>query len=375
MRVAGSHLLASSALLLTWMGVTPPAMSQPASPAEPAKAAPAPIAEPTAATKDDPATPVLEPALDAWRQGKWAQVRQLLEPRVANDGELATPERTEMALRYLADASLFDPTLDEATADGMARRYIIRLMDTYPGWEPPAAVHGPRFYEVWKRIREAREAAQSVSCEAENLVCQADLHELNVQHDALQDRMATLQTAYDDQEVVITERIARSRGPALIPLGVGHFYNGRPGIAGLFLGLEAIAGGAGLGLLINRQTNLNCVRTNGFQRGSLVCTAPSDYSDSEFQEFKQRVKNLRNWEQGLGFAFLGLVAADIIVAQFTFEPFTTQRTRRVPRRELDRELLSPPSGAATGSRDATIRVTPGPAVVPGGAGLGVHIAF
>lgn len=337
------------------------------------------LTEPTSRSAVAPTTdldvPVFEQALDAWSQGQWSAVRRLLEPLVNDGGKLESPERTEMALRYLADACLFDPALDEATGDRLAGGYIVRLLDEYPGWEPPAAVHGPRFYQVWRRIRDARDAAESVSCEAENLVCQADLHELRVQHEALTRDMSTLQTAYDDQEIVVTERIARSRGPALVPLGIGHFYNGRPGLGALFLGLEATVGGSGLGLLINRQTNLNCRRENGFQAGSLVCTAPEELSDSEFKQFGRRVETLRNWEQGLGIAFLGLVAADILVAQLTFTPFTTQQTRRGPRRELDKELRKTKPSAALSRRDATIRVSPAPTVLRGGGGLGLRIDF
>lgn len=353
--------------------------------------------DPPAAEVDEPASPTratapgggsgsdwepdtnkfpLEQALDAWKVGEWGHVRKILEPLVSEGGQLDSRERTEMALRYLADATLFDPTLDETTSDRIATRYIVRLLDEYPSWEPPAEVHGPRLYDVHRRIKSARDDARTVSCEAENLVCQADLDELRRDYTKLQQNRDELQRAYDSEEVMVTDRVARNRGVAFIPFGVGHFYNSRPALGGVFLGVEAVLGGTGLGLLLNRQLVLGCRRDKEigwFQPESMTCTPPAHVSNTQ-------VGRRRDLEQGMGIGFFAVLAVDVLVSQLTFQKYTTLNTRRVPRSELEEELRKPtPQRKKARHRDknasAKIRLLPAPAIVPGGAGFGVRLDF
>ncbi|MEE9386514.1 MAG: hypothetical protein V3V08_24115 [Nannocystaceae bacterium] len=326
--------------------------------------------------RPDPTKLRLEQALDAWKIGEWGQVRRILELVVSEGGQLDTRERTEMALRYLADATLFDATLDETTSDRIATRYLVRLLDDDPAWEPPPGVHGPRLYEVFRRIKRARDDARTVSCEAENLVCQADLDELRRAYTKLEGRLGSLQRAYDSEEVLVTDRVARNRGAALVPFGVGHFYNGEPAVGGAFLGLEAITGTTALGLLLNRLWVLKCTRDpeiSWFDVGSMTCRPPDNISD-------EVVQRRRQLEQGTAIAFFGLLAADILVAQLTFQKYTTLNTRRIRRDQLEGELRKPAPArerAKNREKDANARVRwrPAPEILRGGAGISLHVSF
>lgn len=357
------RLLACS--LALGFAVAAPAHARPPAPAKPAQAEPQTEADSVSA------------AIGAWRSGDWARARALLEPLLQNDRKLADPLLEEAALRYLADATLQDPDLASISVE-LATGYINRLLAA-PDWRPPADTHSKQFYDLYNSLREQRDRTQQTQCMSERAACSAELDELKVKHTRLVGDHDVLLKAYNNQEVEVREKIARNRGVALVPFGVGHFYNGRKALGATFLAAEALFGGVGLGLLIYRQTE--CDRTAGFTSGSLVC-----------QGNREAILARRNAEQAMGLFFVGTLALDIVLAQVLFRPYITVSKGRVRRSELDtgdderrrgaaprtRGARDPAAGRAPSSRLRTrdiLRAAPAPALIPGGAGLGVNVRF
>jgi hypothetical protein len=315
-------------------------------------------------------------AIKAWENGDWARVRMLLEPLLQGDRTLTEPLLHETALRYLADATVQDESLDPNIRTELATAYIVRLLAGSPDWRPPEQTHSIHFYELYSRLREQRDRAKAAECTGEWKACRADLDEISARHVRLQNDHLLLQRQYADEEIEVQEKVARNRAVALIPFGVGHFYNGRKGLGAAFLSAELVFGGAGLGLLIARL--FACSRSNGYQAGSLTCSGDG-----------AAVVARRNAEQAMGLFFLGTVALDIVLAQVTFRSVLTIKTTRVRRSELDARKAdpkaqkpgTPPAPGAAGrpsSRVRTrdiLRVRPRPAMVPGGAGFGVTLEF
>lgn len=313
-------------------------------------------------------------AIQAWTQGNWARVRALLEPMLVDGRKLGDPLLEEAALRYLSDATLQDPDIAPVSQE-WATGYIKRLLASSPDWRPPADTHSKAFYDLYNSLREERDRSSFNMCKGERAACIADLDELKVRHSALGRDHEQLRKAYERQEVEVVEKVARNRAVALVPFGVGHFYNGRKGLGAAFLAGELAIGAAALGLFITRVTS--CQRSNGYQPGSLTCDLPESSGLA-----------LRNAEQAMGTIFLGAMALDIVLAQILFRPFTTVKRVRVPRSELkgddDDAGGKKPGKAPAGKpgprsselrRSDILQVAPAPTFVPGGGGLGVKIRF
>ena len=331
-------------------------------------------------TPAPPAAPASEhdmvvTAIRAWSAGDWTRVRTLLEPLVQGDRNLSEPLDNEAALRYLADATLQDEaTLDAPIRQELATGYIQRLLANSPDWQPPPEIHSRQFYALYNGLREQRDRAQLRECIGERASCDADLQEQKAQVTRLQTDYALLKKAFGEQEVEVREKVARNRAVAMIPFGVGHFYNGRRALGAVFLSGELAFGSAALGLFIAR--SLNCTRTKGFQPGSLECRGTGNGDD---------VVHRRNAEQAMGLFFLGAVALDILLAQVTFRPFLTVKSTRVRRQDLGAEPddkgrrggrpgKEPRPSSRTRTHDI-LHVAPAPAYIPGGGGLGMTLRF
>ena len=343
---------------------------------------------PAAARPPNPRTPApaepntenekVEAAIRAWSSGDWARVRILLEPLVQGDRNLAEPLLNETALRYLADATIQDEaTLDAPIRVELATGYIQRLLSSSDDWRPPADIHGRQFYDLYNKLREQRDTARARVCIGELASCDADKAEASARLTRLQNDYAVLKKAFDDEEVEVREKVARNRAVALIPFGVGHFYNGRKRLGAAFLASELLFGGVGLGLFIAR--SFKCSREGiSFKPGALTCQGEGDGKPVVLQ---------RNAEQTMGLLFLGAVALDIVLAQVTFRPFLTVKSTRVRRQDLDKggdgdagktPRRRPSKAPAPTSRVRTrdiLRVAPAPAYIPGGAGFGVTLRF
>ncbi|MCA9701952.1 MAG: hypothetical protein KC431_30805, partial [Myxococcales bacterium] len=281
---------------------------------------------------DDEAAMQVDLAIAAWRAGRWGEVRDLLEPLLREGNDIPDPLLREQALRYLAEATLYDNALDLDDREALARGYIERLLDDSSSWSPPSGLHGRAFYDAAAKVRAERDAQAAEACQGRLLTCEADLTELQADYEAAMKRYDSLQADFDAQLVERTQVIQRNRSLALLPFGVGHFTNARYALGGTFLGLEAVAGVAGLTLLLYRQTAYGCVRTAGFRPRSLVCTVP--ISDDQKPVVEGKIERMRNAEAAMGYVFIAAMIIDVTLAQLLFKRFEIVSVGEVPRAEL-----------------------------------------
>jgi hypothetical protein len=341
----------------------------------PAFAAPPPAASaPPKGKGAAPATAPLERALDAWGRGEWTDVRDILEPLVRDGGQLETEQQTEAALRYLADATLLDESLDAKVRRELATEYLERLLDMDLQWTPPPDTHSPELEALAEEVRAARREKIAENCAIERTTCQADLQELRKAHDDLTLSYEQLDAEHDAQNVLVRDLATKNRAVALVPFGVGHFYNGRPGLGAGFLAAEAAFGATGLALLLTRTLRYNCVREEGFARGSVVCNPPEELiQELGDRGTENRVLAVRNAEQTFGLLFIGTLVVDVIIAQATFEKYSVVEEKEIPRAELEERMKQgqqkPSKRKKRGKKtSAKIRPTFG----PGGAGLDIR---
>jgi hypothetical protein len=354
------------AATLTLLGA--PSIHAAPPPAADGAAQAAPPAEP-----ESDASVRVEQAIEAWRKGEWTEVRDLLEPLVREGDGIEDELLRESALRYLAESTLLDEGLDSDERKELARGYVTRLLEAAPDWTPPSGLHGRAFYDLVAQIRSERDAALAETCRGTLLACQADLAELEADHEDLEEK-------YARQDVAVRDVIKRNRGLALLPLGVGHFVNDNYALGGTFLALEVATGAAGLGLLIYRISSLGCVRTNGFAPKSLVCTMEGR-DEEDLLRIQDHVERVRNAEIVMGYLFLGSIVLDIAIAQALFKPITVVDRGKMSREQLERETESE-SEAAGGRRknprkspSAKLEIRPHPVYFPRGVGLGVSLRF
>lgn len=262
----------------------------------------------------------VERAVEQWQKGRYKQTRILLSDFQGSALPKVDPATLEVALRYLADAALLDPSLDPSARHKIADQAVSQLFARDAQWTPPPGVHGAEFYNLTHQLRAKRERTKAQSCMAERQACTAELAQLSHERGQLMTRQDQLQSALDQQLIVVEQRVARNRAVALIPAGVGHFYNGRRTLGLAFLGTELALGASALGLLLYRVYGLGCRRTQGFAAGSLRCDVPPQKAG--------HTQRVRNAEQALGLIFFGSVIADVVVAQITFKAHSVIRMRR-----------------------------------------------
>jgi hypothetical protein len=315
-------------------------------------------------------------AKPAWESGDWAEVRRILEPVAGARDRLSDPRLRETALLYLADATMSDASLDPAARRRLAGTHIERLLDDDASWRMPPDIYSPELYNLFLEIQEERSRKIDANCQAELTACQSDVRTADERYNALEKKYQKLQADYAEQEVEVQERVARSRFLAAIPFGVGHFYNGTVGgsharadraLGATFLTGELVIGGVGLGLVLYRLIGDGCRRTKAFQRGSLVCSG----------EETEGILRRRKAEEAMGWIFIGSIALDIVLAQVRFQKYETVSVKRVKRSELEAGEPDGPSDAPPKRRGARPRakVRPSGALIPRGAGLGVHVSF
>lgn len=346
-------------------------------------------APPSAEAPADDVDSRIEQAIAAWRKGEWTEVRDLLEPLV-REGDIEDEFMRESALRYLAEATLLDEGLDPTERQQLAKDYITRLLDASADWTPPSGLHGRPFYDLVARVRGERDAAMAEACRGQLLSCEADLTELSVDYRVAQDKIAALQEDLANEDVFLTEVVKRNRGLALLPFGVGHFTNGNYALGGTFLALEVAVGAAGIGMIIYRATGYGCVRTDGFNRKSLVCSV--DAPDEDLPKLQNEIEAVRNAEAVMGYVFLGAVVLDIALAQALFRPIEVVEKGKKTRRELEQEIeadaATPPRGRGEGREtpaepapeptpepSVRLRIRPYPTFTPTSLGFGVTMQF
>lgn len=317
----------------------------------------------------------------AWERGAFAEVRRLLEPLADDAATLADPQRRQSVLVLLADASLGDPSLDGDERLELARGHLEKMMDLDASWRLPKKFYSPELYDLYVELRIERAGRAGTACEAGRIACTSDLEGARAELEKLEARYADLDRRYNSQEVEVRELVARNRILAAIPGGFGHFYNGDPALGGSFLAAEVLIGAAGLGLIIRRNVVDGCRRTRGFQGGSLVCDLRGDEDPDGSR--RDGIVRRRKVEEFMGWALLGAVVLDIVIAQVRFKPFKTKSVQRKPRRDLDRETATGPVPAPADDAPAR-RARPrrpraslraAPTVGPHGVGVGMDVRF
>lgn len=335
---------------------------------------------PQASAPSSTATPTdisasVDTAISLWNQGEWMQARQTLEPLVEDPDTIGDVLERERALRYLADATLLDESLTVEQREELATRYISALLDADENWAPPAGRHSARLGELTEEIRKARAAEKAAACDAELVACKADYENEKLLRGRDQATIAAKDQELGKQKVLVQDKIQNNRAIALIPFGVGHFYNRRPGLGAGFLAAEVAFGGAGLGLLLWRRFAINCRRTAGFTEGSLVC---------EGKENETVGVRARNAEQVMGYLTLGAFVTDIIVAQILFEDITVVDRGLETRDQIDDKSVEQIDADSRAERKAQERGDPAQSrlqwrpstlYMRRGAGVGLRMRF
>lgn len=273
----------------------------------------------------------VERAVASWQKGEFSKARRLLSRFEGESLPKADPATIEVALRYLADAALLDPTLDESSQQAIAGRAIRRLFEQNAQWMPPNGVHGNEFYQLSAKLRAERNASSNSSCRAERQACTAELAQLSHERGQLLDRQAKMRSALAQQNILVERHVARNRAVALLPAGIGHMYNGRRKLGFAFLGTEVALGASALGLLLYRVYGLGCRRTQGFAPGSLRCDVPPDQA--------RHTKQVRNAEQIVGVLFFSSLIADVVTAQITFRAHSVYKHKRKRANAISRVKL------------------------------------
>lgn len=355
------HMVLSAALL------GPADDSSPAPAADPPPAAdPAPPSPATDASPPTDRTETLASAEAAWSEGRYSEVRRLLEP-IADSDALQDRVEREKLLTLLADATLADDTLPQEERQVRATRHLERLMKTDLQWRLPRKVFSPELYELYLDLREAQIDASQGECQAGLLACRSDTDNVDAELRRQRREYKDLERRFSQQEVAIGEK--RSRVLALFPLGVSHFLNGDRALGAAFLAGEAIFGITGITLLAYRNFSDGCDRTRRFQTGSLQCKPRTETTE-------EAVVQRRQAEEGMAWAFLIAVAADIVIAQVRFKDFEIVDVKT--REEIEKkggEDNRRTFRRRRAERKPRAKVRPSPAVIRAGAGFGVDISF
>ena len=179
-----------------------------------------------------------------------------------------------------------------------------------------------------------------------------------------------LQGEFEQQNVEVRDFGVRTRALALLPFGLGHFYNNKPKLGATFLATELAFGATALGLLLTRVVKYDCSRTAGFSPGSLVCDVP--FTDQNRRE----VLLVRKSEEVFGWLFLGTVVTDIVLSQILFEPYGEIRRKTVPRSTLDVPgARDEDEDTDPDDTDPVARWRAGPSMLRRGLGMGFTLDF
>jgi len=343
-------------LSLSWGAPAPPPSTPPADEA-------API------SKAEIDAEVLADAVALWGEGKYTEARKLLEP-LASAEPITDRLVREKLLTHLADATINDPALPEDERRELAAGYINRLMDADVTWRMPPSFFSYELFSLYLDLRMERAEKAGEVCGANLVACESSVDNKENEIRRLQKDYKALEKDHAEQEVEVVDRVARSRAFALIPFGVGHFYNGDRILGGSFLAAEAAFGITGLTLLLYRTVADRCVRTNGFQEASLVCDPRNENKSQE------TIAKQRKAEEAMAWLFLGTVVLDIVVAQIRFRPYETRSVRRIKRKDLEKKGAEPPPPASPRSkRTPRAKVQASPTFSPVGGGMSVDVRF
>jgi hypothetical protein len=263
----------------------------------------------------------------------------------------------------LADATLSDETLQLAIRRQLASSYLVRILEEDPEFRMPSGTYNPALTALFDELVGNRRAREAEQCFNDRNACYADFSQSEKRLQELSRRNELLRRQFAQQQVEVRDQVARNRGIALIPFGVGHLYNGNLGLGLGFLFAEAAIGATGLGLILRRTLVDDCRRTNQFARESLRCATDDP-----------GVVDRRKAEEVVGWFFIGSMLLDVVWAQITFKPVQTVRVRRIRRQDLDKPAPLVPERRSL-RKGTRARVRPVAAPVRRGAGLGLQLQF
>lgn len=309
----------------------------------------------------------LNAAQAAYREGDWAKTEALLTPHL-EALRLQFPDGTALdaALIYLDTAYRLESAELPTMAPPEARDELLRaLVENAPFSRLTPAMYGESTYEAFARMQRTLEDEAAKLCKFEVAACNADAASLQAEFARLREDHEQLSTEFEQQEVEVRDFGVRTRAFALLPFGLGHFYNNRPKLGASFLATEVAFGATALGLLLTRVVKYNCARTAGFKSSSLDC----DIQDTPSN--RRQILAVRQSEEVFAWLFLGAVVSDIITSQILFKPYGELRRRTVPRKEL--EDGDAPAGA-TSSR-GTFKLRPQSSVSRRGLTIGLTLDF
>ncbi len=308
----------------------------------------------------------LAAALTAYRQGDWSTTESLLTPHLETlRARFPDSGALDAALMYLDTAYHLEAAELPTIAPPAARDGLLRaLVQNAPFSSLPPAMYGPSTYQAFARMQRTLEDEAAEICKFEVAACNADAASLQAEFARLREDHEQLSTDFEKQEVEVRDFGVRTRALALLPFGLGHFYNNRPKVGASFLATEVAFGATALGLLLTRVIKYNCARTAGFKSSSLDCDVqdtPSNRSD---------ILAVRQSEEVFAWLFLGAVVSDIITSQILFRPYGELRRRKVPREQLEG------GGASdTASSRARLKLRPQSGVSRRGLTLGIKLDF
>jgi hypothetical protein len=226
-------------------------------------------------------------------------------------------------------------------------------------------MYGESTYEAFARMQRTLEDEAAKLCKFEVAACNADAASLQAEFARLREDHEQLSTEFEQQEVEVRDFGVRTRALALLPFGLGHFYNNRPKLGASFLATEVAFGATALGLLLTRVVKYNCARTAGFKSSSLDC----DIEDTPSN--RRQILAVRQSEEVFAWLFLGAVVSDIITSQILFRPYGEIRRRTVPRNELD----DPGTASDATSSRALLKIRPQTSVSRRGLSVGLTLDF
>lgn len=303
----------------------------------------------------------------AYRAGDWSKTEALLTPHLAAlKGRFPDGGAVEAALMYLDAAYRLEDAEQITIAPPEARVELLRaLVQNAPFASPPPAVYDPSTYQAFAQMQRTLEDETASLCKFEMAACNADAATLQAEFARLREDHEQLSSDFEQQDVEVRDFGVRTRALALLPFGLGHFYNNRPKLGTSFLSAEVAFGVTGLALLLTRVIKYNCARTAGFKSSSLDCDVPDTPSN------RQQILAVRQSEEVFAWLFLGAVVSDIITSQILFKPYGEIRRRKVPRQQLDDG--SPALGDV--SSRARLKLRPQSSVSRRGLTLGIKLDF
>jgi hypothetical protein len=254
----------------------------------------APLCAPSAPTLPPaPISPTteFERAKTAFARGEYKRALELLRPLVYPEVRLETEGEVVQAHRMLGVASLFENKQEDA------RREFRKLLELRPDYRFDPLLDPPRVVELFDVVVREEESELAV-VEAKR---KRREQELAARKQREQERLRAAQAV-----VVSYER--RSYAVNFVPFGAGQFQNGHRTKGWLFLGTEAVLGGASLAAFLTNfalfgvAPQRRCLVPLNNDPGGLPQRCPDDQIDRSDEQLSTNLTRTQVITGGLFFA-------------------------------------------------------------------------